>query len=134
MKSDKVEGNGDGDGKKARKSSRGKDGSVRWFNPAPTSVDEDWLDANTDRFIELLLKLLEDIPENGRYTVKYDVRSGRWIAILFVDGGGDDGGMVAMSVRGATATDAAYLLAYFHLVKFEDGWVNIITERAGRWG
>ena len=134
MKSNEEQESENGEGKQGRKSPRGKAGSVRWFNPAPTGEDEDWLDANTDRFVELLLALLEDIQVDGRYTVKFDPRSGRWIAILFVDGGGKDGGMVAMSVRGATATDAAFLLAYFHLIKFEDGWVNIIIELTGRCG
>ena len=108
--------------------------AVQWFNPSPNDSDRAWLDNHGDKLIELGLSLLEAIPEDGRFTIKFDVASGRWLAILFLRSNNEAFSMDAMSVRGASAFDALCLLSYFHHIKFEEAWVEHTGEVAGRWG
>ncbi len=134
MKSKKDVSNAGDEQEKGQPRIRSKLAPVRWVNPAPNNEDRAWLDDNDDKLVELFLTLLDTIQPDGRFTSKFDAKSGRWLAILFI--GSDEEGIEfdAMSVRGATAIDAALLLAYFHLVKFSDGWALVSAEDQGRWG
>lgn len=114
--------------------SRSKFATVRWFNPAPSASDRLWLEDNDDELVALFFTLLDSIQHEGRFTSKFDARSGRWLAILFVRSDSEGVELDAMSVRGATTIDAAILLAYFHLVKYVDGWELPSPESQGRWG
>jgi hypothetical protein len=107
---------------------------VRWFNPSPNDEDRRWLDDNDDKLIELAFTLLEGIQPDGRFTSKFDIKTGRWLAILFVGSSAEGVELDAMSVRGASAIDALFLLAYFHLVKFEGAWALPAAGGEGRWG
>ena len=107
---------------------------VRWVNPSPNSRDREWLESNDDSLNELLFTLLEGLTSDGRLTVKYDGKSTRWVAILFIPSSHVGTEFDAMSVRGATAIDAVFLLAYFHLVRFAEGWEITSSEDRGRWG
>ena len=107
---------------------------VRWFNPQPNGSDEKWLSDNEDKLVELGLSILEAVPEGGRYTAKFDVKSGRWLAILFVPSGLPEFDMDALSVRGSTAFDALILLGYFHYIKFDQQWIGEDRGGDGRWG
>ena len=121
-----------GEGKPKR--ARGGFGVIEWFNPGTNSGDREWLDDHVDELPELVFSLLEAVTEDGRFTTKYDVRSSRWLAILFVSSDADGVEFNAMSVRGATAIDAAFVLAYFHLVKYSDGWTKDAGAGDSRWG
>lgn len=127
----KASGNEEG---KADGSRRARYRPVRWVNPSPNGEDEKWLDDNDDVLTELCFALFNTIPEDGKLTVKYDGDSTRWIAILFMVDSGVSGGLVALSVRGATPVDALILLAYFHQIKFESGWDEVSSGGKGRWG
>lgn len=107
---------------------------VRWFNPAPNDFDKQWMGTNDDKLLDLSVSLIDAIPEVGRLTVKYDLRSGRWLAILFVSSSSGEHELDALSVRGGTAVDALSLLAYTHFVKFEEAWVEDAGEPDSRWG
>ncbi len=126
----------DGSASKVGKGKRvsGKDRPVRWFNPSPTDGDKLWLDDNSDQLVELGLSVLDAVPEDGRLTVKYDVDSTRWLAILFLRSNEEGYEMDAMSVRGASAFDALCLLAYFHFTKYDEAWVQDPDQPRGRWG
>ncbi len=120
--------------KKDVPTSRSKFGAVRWFNPAPNNEDKQWLDDNDDELVGMFFALLEAIQPEGRFTSKFDLKSGRWLAVLFVGSNVEGVELDAMSVRGATAIDAAFLLAYFDQIKFPDGWANSVSDDQGRWG
>ena len=121
-------------GGNARKTKSGELARVRWFNPKPDNTDREWLEGNADKHVELCLQILESIPDEGKLTVKYDVHSARWTAILFVDSNAPEYGLDALSVRGADSFSALCLCAYFHLVKFEGAWVGADSGGGGRWG
>ncbi len=107
---------------------------VRWFNPSPNTEDRSWLDDNEDKLVDMAFTLLEDVPEDGRFTIKYDTHSTRWLAMLFLRSVEPEYDMDALSVRGASAIDALILLSYFHTVKFDGAWVGNAAEPTGRWG
>lgn len=134
-----MAGKKDGEGERAggERQGRAKGAKlqpVRWFNPGPNSTDEAWLESHDDRLVDLVFALFEAVPADGRLTVKFDSGSGRWTAILFVRADSAEFELDAMSVRSAAAIDAVFLLAYFHLVKFETGWSGMGAKREGRWG
>jgi len=118
----------DGRGKSPRNT------DVRWFNPSPSSHDVQWLEDRGDDLLADCFTLLHGVQDHERLSIKYDVNTSRWLAILFDDAAVDEGHVQAMSVRGATAIDAIALLAYFVNVKFADGWVNETAASTGRFG
>lgn len=110
------------------------DGSVRWFNPQPTAEDLRELEGEDYDPIAGVVALFNELPSPDRITSKYDVQSGRFLAIYFRSPVDNAMPMEAMSVRGATALDACILLAYFHLVKFAEEWGGGESELGGRFG
>lgn len=113
---------------------KGQLASVAWNNPQPNSDDRAWLQDNEDGLVELCIALLDEIPDDGRLSIKLDGKSSRWLAILFVPSGGTGSELDALSVRGASSLDALCLLAYFHLVRFKGEWANIPDNDLGKWG
>lgn len=125
---------GNDDERTERRTKSGGLASVRWFNPSPNDGDRLWLKDNDDKLIELALSVFDAIEQDGRYTAKYDVKSTRWLAILFVPSSSTEYDLDALSVRGSTPFDALILLGYFHFIKFEEAWVPDDAESDGRWG
>lgn len=128
-------------GKKPSKNSKGKGdqaefggGRVVWFNPKPDVSDVEWLESPDRNHAEDFVALVEGLRGDERLSVKLDVQSGRWLAVMFVLPSAVGGPTHALSVRGATAFDACVLLHYFHYVKFPDGWSTDEAEYSGKYG
>lgn len=107
---------------------------VQWFNPTPNGNDIKWLEDRGDALLEDCFELLEGIKETERLSIKFDIGSGRWLAVLFADGHAGRSNVQALSVRGANSVDALGLLAYFVRVKFADGWQTDDVAVVGRFG
>lgn len=118
----------------SKKAGKGKGSDTVWFNPKPDAGDLEWLDSQAGVYIQFIVTLIEALQIGERLSVRWDAHSGRWLAILFLDPSDEGGNVHALSVRGATAFDAAVLLYYFHHVKFADGWVTDASPVAGRFG
>lgn len=117
------------DGKKTKYTSDSASGqgfatgrSIQWYNPQPNSDDVKWLESNTDLFAKQVADLVVELQVNQRLSVRLDVKSGRWLAILFDDPTTPDGAVHALSCRASSGFNALVLLHYFHRVKFVDGW------------
>jgi len=107
---------------------------VTWFNPTLNSGDIKWLEDRGDQFLSDCFNFLLSVREHERVTLKYDVSTSRWLAILFLQPLADGEQVHAMSCRGSTATDALGVLAYCINVKFADGWLDASSEPSGRFG
>ncbi len=119
---------------KPKRSKNRFDSNLKWFNPTLNSSDLEYLEAAGDKLVGLVLSLLDEIRDEERLSFKYDSGSGRWLALLFAGGDDDPNTGYALSVRGATAFDAAVTLAYFHLVRFKQVWDVEGASAVGRWG
>ena len=107
---------------------------VEWYNPQPSNTDVEWLDGMRDLFATHVADLVTGLYVNQRITLKLDVKSGRWIAILFDDPSTPDGIVHALSCRASSAINAVVLLHYFHMVKFKDGWKQDSLQSTGDFG
>lgn len=97
-------------------------------------TDREWLDANADTAEALVFELVFESGESFKFSVSFDTKTNRFLATLArVDVGHRDSGKI-LTGRGATAFDAAFVLAYLHLRKLQDGWGEADNTTAGRWG
>lgn len=108
-------------GKRPRKE-RTDNGEARWLNPQPNRADISELENPDYDSVAALAVLFTELPSEDRVTVKYDLHSGRFLAMYFRSPMDRDMPVDVLSVRGRTAYDAAVLLSYFHLVKYEGEW------------
>ncbi len=135
---DNMSDDGNGNQKRLAKKSKGSkksdNGDVRWFNPQPNRADVSDLEDPDYDAISTVIELLTGLPPPDRVQVKYDLRSSRWLALYFRSPDDPDMPLDIMSVRGETAFDAAVLLGYFHLVKFQGEWGGGDDEAVGRFG
>lgn len=113
---------------------RGKQNRVEWFNPKPDNSDREWLDGEENNYASHVIDLVGSLQDHERLSIKLELSSGRWLAILFVDPLVSDDPVYAISVRGKTAFDACVLLSYFRLVKFKGGWLQAADTNDGRFG
>jgi hypothetical protein len=113
-------------------------GAYRKFTFIAPYLDQNdklWLRDNLDNYAHVVCLAMEQFPLHLRLSVKFDNASSRWLAILFDDSGDPKSQGVALSVRGATAIDAVYALAYLHCYKLSGGW-SLETDAADTdpWG
>lgn len=107
---------------------------IRWFNPGPDVADIAWIEDHLVDSMESAFVLFESLSGTQRLSCKLDRKSGRWMAILFGVAVPEEGHLPAMSVRGATATDAIILLAYFVTRKFSDWTTEVTVDHTSRFG
>lgn len=100
---------------------------LRWFNPYLSEGDRKFLDAKRNELPHLLVAFLEAIEEGWNFSTKFDDRSGRYLATLVLgSNSAGEGRKLAISVRGATASHASILLAYFCAEKH--AWEFILED------
>jgi len=107
---------------------------IIWFNPKPNTQDIKWLEDRGGQLLEDSLQTLDALSPEQRVTLKYDVQSSRWLAILFNGTNEQQSPVHALSVRASTPIDALGLLSYFHNFKFADGWEHEVITPTGRFG
>lgn len=98
-----------------------------------TDTDRQWLEDNIKDQSGWVLDLISDAREYGGLSVKFDAKSGRYLAILFGGDSPETNQGYALTARSATTVDAVYALAYKHYVKFARKWGGVEGERASRW-
>lgn len=111
-----------------------KPNSLQWINPTTNQEDVDWLEGNSNNYVELLFEFFEDLQEVERVSIKRDPQSTRWIAVLFAGDRDARNTNCALSLRGATPIDALILLAYFHQIRFAGSYPATADNPQGRWG
>lgn len=131
---EKGKKNGGTAGKGKRVASGGYSQDVTWINPQLNGTDERWLAERGDKVDSDVLRLFDDLRDHQRVTSKVDERSGRWLAILFDGALSESDGVVALSVRGATALDALIVLSYYYFVVYEQQLPAGFSSATGRFG
>lgn len=127
----------DTSGDKPKTGAPGKSGYRKFTFLAPylDANDKLWLRDNIDNYGSVVCLLLEQCTSTLRLSLKFDDGSSRFLAVLFDDSGDVKQPGTALSVRGATAADAIYALAYLHCYKLSDGWAaEIDPEHIDPWG
>lgn len=107
---------------------------VVWFNPQPNNTDAARLDSEPENYGPWVVSLIEGMSDRHRISCKFDDKSSRWVAVLFVDPVEQGEPVQALSVRGASAFFALVLLGYFHCVRFSDGWEQAPVEIPDKFG
>ncbi len=106
---------------------------IRWYNPQPDDADVEWLDGNPIDSMADTFDMFEALSTEQRLSCKLDVKSGRWMAILFGVGVPEHNYTPAMSVRCATAADALLLLGYFVVRKYPQWYDAAESEHTSRF-
>lgn len=111
--------------------------SHKFINPYLTEADKQWLVSNMESIDTICLELLHDVGEMYSFSCTYDAKSGRFNAMLKCVATDHGNSGLILSVRGATAIDAMYALAYLHVEKSDGLWLSIAPETnvsSERWG
>lgn len=98
--------------------------SVEFVNCHLDTNDKDWLRSTSNDSPACVSEFLLGLTETERLSVKFDPKSLRFVAYLFEDSLHSPNTGCALTVRGATAHDALFALAYCHKYKFAFEWGN----------
>ena len=119
--------------KKDVKDATGKS-NLTWVNPYLNTGDKKWLSDNIDQLPVQICALLDKVDEHHNLSIKFDRYSKRFLATFICNDSESLNAQCAISVRGATATDATYALAYCVLVKMPEKWSDSNDAVGSRWG
>lgn len=106
----------------------------QWLNPYLDAQDKEWLNNERSNQASVILELLDVLEAGYSLNVKVDSQSGRWNAILFCDVPDCPNSGYALSVRGSTAANSAYCLAYLHIFKYGTVWPTAGVNDLGEFG
>lgn len=107
---------------------------LRWINPYLDQTDVEWLKANHLDIAVVILDFLDGLPETCNLSAKYDNKTDRWLATVIYSSDDPTYSDTAVSIRGATRSDALYALAYVVVEKYADGLPEGDAAPTGRWG
>lgn len=113
---------------------RRRNDNLVWFNPSINAEDEKWLGDNLPTIGQVVCQLVDGMSTDDRLSCKFDTNSGRWLATVFVDTGNESKTVIGVSLRGATAADALYGLAYCVVYKHEWQFDVESPDDQRRWG
>ena len=108
--------------------------TLSWFNPTPADSDKKWLDDNPDALGALVEEVLSGLSEEDSLTLKYDAKSSRFTASLFLRSQVQHNAVPVVAVRGKTAYAALVYLAYAHVKVYRRNYLVSVADESELWG
>lgn len=107
---------------------------LQWINVYLNDADQQWLEDHSSEQFRVVMEFMDALVETDNLSLKHDVQSGRWLAVLFTHSTDGNGTKCGLSMRAGQPGDAVYALAYTVMVKLDGAIVPASVDSTRRFG